>query len=42
VRVVSGAELERFDPEHLSLFNVNTPEELAFAESIVVQQHPSN
>jgi molybdopterin-guanine dinucleotide biosynthesis protein A len=41
VRVVSQPELERFDPEHLSLLNVNTPEELAFAESIVVQRPPS-
>ncbi len=27
VRFVEGAELERFDPRHLSTFNANTPEE---------------
>jgi molybdenum cofactor guanylyltransferase len=32
VRVVSAAEIERFDPKHISLFNVNSPEQLRLAE----------
>ncbi len=35
LRIVSLEELERFDPRHLSLFNVNTPEQLSLAESLV-------
>jgi molybdopterin-guanine dinucleotide biosynthesis protein A len=31
VRFVEGEELERFDPQHLSTFNANTPEEWAQA-----------
>lgn len=31
VRFVEGDELDRFDPQHLSTFNVNTPEEWAEA-----------
>ena len=31
VRVVDAGEVDRFDPKHLSFFNVNTPEDLAFA-----------
>ena len=31
VRFVEGAELDRFDPQHLSTFNANTPEEWAQA-----------
>ncbi len=37
VRVVSTAEVDRFDPRHLSLFNVNTPEQLALAETWLEQ-----
>ncbi len=33
VRVLSQAELERVDPQHRSLFNANTPEQLALAEA---------
>ncbi len=33
VRVLSQSELERWDPQHLSLFNANTPELLALAET---------
>ncbi len=29
LRIVEPAEVERFDPEHLSFFNMNTPEDLA-------------
>lgn len=35
VRYVRADEIERFDPEHRSLMNVNTPEELATAERLV-------
>ncbi len=31
VRVLNHTEIDRFDPKHLSLFNVNTPEQLALA-----------
>jgi molybdopterin-guanine dinucleotide biosynthesis protein A len=33
VRVVTQEEVDRFDPQHQSFFNVNTPEDLEFAES---------
>ena len=36
VRVVEPAEVERFDPKHLSFINVNTPEDLKLANAIVV------
>ncbi len=35
VRVVEALEVERFDPKHLSLFNVNTAEDLALAARFV-------
>jgi molybdenum cofactor guanylyltransferase len=38
VRVVTGGEVERWDPDHLSMFNVNTPEDLALAESLAVME----
>ncbi|MEA3345751.1 MAG: molybdenum cofactor guanylyltransferase [Chloroflexota bacterium] len=31
---VEGDEIERFDPQHLSFFNINTPEDLERAEEI--------
>jgi molybdopterin-guanine dinucleotide biosynthesis protein A len=31
VRVVEPAEVDRFDPQHLSFFNANTPEDLEAA-----------
>jgi molybdenum cofactor guanylyltransferase len=34
VRVVEPAEIDRFDPQHLSFFNANTPEDLAVARSL--------
>ena len=34
VRFVDPPEVERFDPEHLSFFNVNTPADLARARQI--------
>ena len=37
VRYVDSDEIDRFDPEHLSLFNVNTPGELERARSLVEQ-----
>jgi molybdopterin-guanine dinucleotide biosynthesis protein A len=35
VRIVTQIEIEQFDPNHLSLFNANTPEELARAQTII-------
>ena len=35
VLVVEPDEIDRFDPKHLSLFNANTPEDIAFARSLV-------
>jgi len=35
VRYVETAEIERFDPEHLSFFNINTPADLRRARSIL-------
>jgi molybdopterin-guanine dinucleotide biosynthesis protein A len=34
VRVVEGEEVDRFDPQHLSFFNANTPEDFALAQAI--------
>ena len=34
VRVVEAAEIDRFDPKHLSLFNANTPEDLRIAQTL--------
>jgi molybdopterin-guanine dinucleotide biosynthesis protein A len=38
VRTVSQSEIEEFDPEGLSFFNVNTPEDLITAEKILNQK----
>ncbi len=35
VRVVEPAEVDRFDPQHLSFFNANTPEDLETARAFV-------
>ena len=37
VRVVEPAEVDRFDPQHLSFFNANTPEDLEVARAFVAQ-----
>ncbi len=37
VRVVEQAEVDRFDPKHVSLFNVNTKEELVLAERLIAE-----
>jgi molybdopterin-guanine dinucleotide biosynthesis protein A len=34
VRLVDAAEVEKFDPRHLSFFNINTPEDLERAKEI--------
>lgn len=34
VRFVSRQEIHRFDPEHRSFFNANTPEELSYAREL--------
>lgn len=34
VRFVDQAEMEQFDPQHLTFFNVNTPEDLLKAEAL--------
>lgn len=34
VRYIEAAEIERFDPEHLSLFNINTKADLATARRL--------
>ncbi len=38
VRYVEGKELGALDPEHLSFFNINSPEDLALAEDIIQQR----
>lgn len=35
VRIVHSEEIDRFDPRHLSFFNVNNQEDLALAEGIL-------
>ena len=37
VREVTGDEIDRFDPERLSFFNVNTPEDLAEARRLAAR-----
>jgi molybdopterin-guanine dinucleotide biosynthesis protein A len=37
VRYVDEAEIDRFDPNHLSLFNVNTPDDLEQARRLAAQ-----
>ena len=36
VRFVNEAEIDRFDPQHLSFFNVNTPEDLEQARRLAL------
>ncbi len=38
VRYIETEEVERFDPEHLSFFNINTKEDLALARQIAGEQ----
>jgi molybdopterin-guanine dinucleotide biosynthesis protein A len=38
VRLVSEADLIRFDPQLLSFQNINTPADLEFARKIVAEQ----
>ena len=37
VRYVEEAELDRFDPRHLSFFNVNTPDDLERAQGLAAE-----
>ncbi len=37
VKKVGAAEIDRFDPEHLSFFNINTHEDLKRAESLKIR-----
>ena len=39
VRYVEAAEIDRFDPEHLSFFNINTKEDLEKARKIAADLH---
>ncbi|MBN1310886.1 MAG: molybdenum cofactor guanylyltransferase [Anaerolineae bacterium] len=41
VRRVGSAEIERFDPDRLSFFNVNTPDDLKQAERLACSSHPT-
>ncbi|HXD10332.1 MAG TPA: hypothetical protein VN653_09745, partial [Anaerolineales bacterium] len=38
VRVLTAAEVESLDPDHLAFWNVNTPEEFAKAEELATAQ----
>jgi molybdopterin-guanine dinucleotide biosynthesis protein A len=35
VRYVEAAEIDRFDPEHLSFFNINSPADLERAKRLI-------
>jgi len=39
LHTVEQEEIDRLDPEGLSFFNVNTPEDLQKAERILAQKH---
>jgi molybdopterin-guanine dinucleotide biosynthesis protein A len=41
VRYIEAEEVERFDPEHLSFFNINTREELELAREIAGEKDAS-
>ncbi|MDY6912522.1 MAG: molybdenum cofactor guanylyltransferase, partial [Chloroflexota bacterium] len=40
VRYVEKEEIDRFDPEHLSFFNINTPDDVEKAEKIIMNPSP--
>jgi molybdopterin-guanine dinucleotide biosynthesis protein A len=40
LRLVEEAEVDRFDPQHLTFFNVNRPEDLERAEELARQSGP--
>jgi len=42
VRYVEESEIDSFDPQHLSLFNINTPADLERAEQIVSREEVRN
>ncbi|MCL0066024.1 molybdenum cofactor guanylyltransferase [Dehalococcoidia bacterium] len=42
VRYVEESEIDSFDPQHLSLFNINTPADLEKAEQIVSREEVRN
>ena len=39
VRYVEAEEIDRFDPQHLSFFNINTKEDLQIARKIARGDH---
>ncbi len=41
VRYVEAAEIDAFDPQHLSFFNINTEEDLKRARDIIRKNEPS-
>lgn len=42
VRYVEESEIDSFDPQHLSFFNINTPADLERAEQIVKRAEAGN
>ncbi len=42
VRYVEESEIDSFDPQHLSLFNINTPADLERAEQVVSREEVGN
>ncbi|RLC70387.1 MAG: molybdopterin-guanine dinucleotide biosynthesis protein MobA, partial [Chloroflexi bacterium] len=38
VRYIDEAEIERFDPEHLSFFNINSETDLEHARSLLKKE----
>ena len=40
VRYVEEGEIDVFDPEHLSFFNINTPADLRRAEGLLQKEEP--
>jgi molybdopterin-guanine dinucleotide biosynthesis protein A len=40
-RKIDESELAVFDPQGMSFFNINTPEDLAFAEDFIRQKNES-
>jgi molybdopterin-guanine dinucleotide biosynthesis protein A len=40
VRIIETADVEKFDPNLLSFFNINTPEDLLMAEKLASREQP--
>ncbi len=40
VRYVESVEIDRFDPRHLSFFNINSEADLERAQALIIRENP--